>query len=57
MKAARVPAGPILSTADIYAEEQYHARGTFQEISPPEGGLPITAPAMHPVRSPAHAVP
>ncbi len=38
MKTARVPAGPILSTADIVAEEQYQRRGMFQRTKPPSGG-------------------
>jgi len=37
MKTARVPAGPILSTADIVAEEQYQQRGMFQRTTPPSG--------------------
>ena len=37
MKTARVPAGPILSTADIVAEEQYQQRGMFQRTKPPSG--------------------
>ena len=30
-------AGPILSTADIYKEEQYRQRNMFQVTKPPEG--------------------
>lgn len=30
-------AGPILSTADIYVEEQYRQRNMFEVVSPPEG--------------------
>ena len=37
MKTARVPAGPILSTADIVAEEQYQQRGMFHTTRPPSG--------------------
>lgn len=37
MKTARVPAGPILSTGDIFAEEQYQQRGMFQQARPPSG--------------------
>lgn len=37
LNAARVPAGPILSTADIVGEEQYQARGMFQWTKPPSG--------------------
>ena len=35
MRAARVPAGPILSTADILREPQYAARGMFERARPP----------------------
>ena len=42
MKTARVPAGPILSTADIVAEEQYKERGMFQRAQPPSGKGPCT---------------
>ena len=38
MKTARVPAGPILSTADIVADEQYQQRGMFHQARPPSGG-------------------
>lgn len=31
------PAGPILSTADIYKEEQYRQRNMFEVVAPPEG--------------------
>lgn len=37
MNEARVPAGPILSTADIAAEPQYQARGMLQKAAPPSG--------------------
>lgn len=37
MNAARVPAGPILSTADIAAEPQYQERGMLQKTAPPSG--------------------
>lgn len=37
MKVARVPAGPILSTAEIVAEEQYQQRGMFHTACPPSG--------------------
>lgn len=30
-------AGPILSTADIYGEEQYRQRNMFQVATPPDG--------------------
>ena len=32
-----VVAGPILSTADIFQEEQYRQRNMFQVATPPEG--------------------
>ncbi|GAB4815984.1 hypothetical protein N2152v2_003030 [Parachlorella kessleri] len=38
MNAARVPAGPILSTADIMREQQYQERGMFHTAAPPSGG-------------------
>ena len=37
MKEARVPAGPILSTADIYKEEQFQQRNMFETATAPEG--------------------
>lgn len=37
MKGARVPAGPILSTAQIVAEEQYQQRDMFHRARPPSG--------------------
>ena len=37
LKTARVPAGPILSTADIVTDEQYQQRGMFQRVRPPSG--------------------
>ncbi|KAI3425200.1 hypothetical protein D9Q98_008969 [Chlorella vulgaris] len=51
MNAARVPAGPILSTADIAAEPQYQERGMLQKTAPPSGGQEVTVPAMLPVLS------
>lgn len=35
LKDARVPAGPILSIADIAKEEQYQQRGMFETVTPP----------------------
>ncbi|KAL4419798.1 hypothetical protein ABPG75_006896 [Micractinium tetrahymenae] len=49
MNEARVPAGPILSTADIVAEPQYQHRGMIHAAAPPSGGPEITMPAMLPV--------
>ena len=37
MKEARVPAGPILSTADIFKEEQFQQRDMFETATAPEG--------------------
>lgn len=37
MKEAAVPSGPILSTADIFREEQYQARNMFHVTKPPSG--------------------
>jgi crotonobetainyl-CoA:carnitine CoA-transferase CaiB-like acyl-CoA transferase len=37
MQEARVPAGPILSIADIAAEAQYQQRGMIQKARPPAG--------------------
>ncbi|RMZ56275.1 hypothetical protein APUTEX25_002465 [Auxenochlorella protothecoides] len=49
LKAARVPAGPILNMADIAGEAQYQARGMFQPALPPGGGEEVVLPAMSPV--------
>ncbi|KAL3147428.1 hypothetical protein ABBQ38_014493 [Trebouxia sp. C0009 RCD-2024] len=49
MAEARVPSGPILSTADIYKEEQFRQRNMFHVAAPPEGGEEVTLPAMLPV--------
>ena len=35
LKEARVPAGPILSIADIAKEDQYQQRGMFETVTPP----------------------
>lgn len=51
--------GPILSTADIFREEQYQARGMFEQAAPPsKAGPTITVPAMVPVlsRTPGEAL-
>jgi len=45
MKTARVPAGPILSTADIVAEEQYQL---FVLEWPT---MPLRAQVLHPLPS------
>ncbi|PSC70037.1 carnitine dehydratase [Micractinium conductrix] len=49
MNEARVPAGRILSTADIVQDPQYQARGMIESATPPSGGARISMPAMLPV--------
>jgi crotonobetainyl-CoA:carnitine CoA-transferase CaiB-like acyl-CoA transferase len=49
LDAARVPAGPILSTGDIMSEPQYQERGMFEKAAPPGGGEEVTVPAMAPM--------
>ncbi|GIL52297.1 hypothetical protein Vafri_8210 [Volvox africanus] len=51
MNKARVPAGPILSTAALMAEQQFQQRGMIQAAPPPSGGPPVTMPALLPVLS------
>lgn len=51
MNKARVPAGPILSTAAIMEEEQYKARDMFHKAAPPSGGEEVVMPAILPVLS------
>jgi crotonobetainyl-CoA:carnitine CoA-transferase CaiB-like acyl-CoA transferase len=46
LEAASVPAGPIYSVADMAQDEQYRARGLFEEIE--AGGRPLKVPAMAP---------
>jgi crotonobetainyl-CoA:carnitine CoA-transferase CaiB-like acyl-CoA transferase len=41
MKAARVPAGPILDTADLLREPQFVARGMFERAAPPPQTSPV----------------
>lgn len=48
MGEARVPSGPILSSGDIYAEEQYRQRNMFHTVTAPSGTEEITMPAMLP---------
>ncbi|KAK9829127.1 hypothetical protein WJX72_004038 [[Myrmecia] bisecta] len=48
MKAARVPCGPILSTGDIYHEEQYRQRDMFHTATTPSGSEPIVMSAIVP---------
>ncbi|GIL79517.1 hypothetical protein Vretifemale_8837, partial [Volvox reticuliferus] len=51
MNKARVPAGPILSTAALMAEQQFQQRGMIHSAPPPSGGAPVTMPALLPVLS------
>lgn len=60
--AARVPAGPILTAADLLASPQLAARGVLSRVAPPGGGDAVTLPSMFPLltRTPgatAHAGP
>jgi len=48
---ARVPAGPILSTADIAVDPQYRAREMFHQATPPSSSETVTIPAILPVLS------
>ncbi len=49
MDAARVPAGRILSIADIAADAQYAARGMLERVAAPGGGEAHLLPALLPV--------
>ena len=51
MKKARVPSGPILSTADIMAEQQYQQRGMFQQAAAPGSTQQVGAACCWGVRS------
>lgn len=51
LNAARVPAGPILSTADICAEPQYLSRSMIQKAEPPAGARVGAAAAGRAVAS------
>jgi crotonobetainyl-CoA:carnitine CoA-transferase CaiB-like acyl-CoA transferase len=46
LEAARVPAGPIYSAADMLADPHYQARGLFEEVE--VGGRPLKLPALVP---------
>lgn len=50
MQAARVPAGPILSTKDIVEEPQYQARGMMQRAAAPSGAPPPAGRVLVPCR-------
>jgi crotonobetainyl-CoA:carnitine CoA-transferase CaiB-like acyl-CoA transferase len=49
MKAARVPAGPILSTAQLMRESQYQQRGMIEAAPVLSTGASFTMPAILPV--------
>jgi len=56
MAQARVPSGPILSTADIMRQEQYKARDMFHTAAPPPSSdnptpQAVTMPAILPLLS------
>ncbi len=46
LEEARVPAGPINSVVDILEDEQFQARGMFEEVE--VGGRPLKIPAIVP---------
>lgn len=46
LDAAQVPAGPIYSVADMFADPHYHARGLFERVE--IDGAPLTIPALLP---------
>jgi crotonobetainyl-CoA:carnitine CoA-transferase CaiB-like acyl-CoA transferase len=46
LAAAKVPAGPIYSVADMMEDPQYQARGLFEEVE--VGGRPLKIPAIVP---------
>jgi crotonobetainyl-CoA:carnitine CoA-transferase CaiB-like acyl-CoA transferase len=46
LEAARVPAGPIYSVADMMKDPHYQARGLFEEVE--AGGRPLKIPAILP---------
>jgi crotonobetainyl-CoA:carnitine CoA-transferase CaiB-like acyl-CoA transferase len=46
LEAARVPAGPINSVADIVADPHFRARGLFETVE--VGGRPLDLPALGP---------
>ena len=51
MTKARVPSGPILSTADICREPQYLERRMVHYAAPPAGGKALAMSAILPVMS------
>ncbi len=46
LEAARVPAGPIYTVADMLGDPHYQARGLFEEVE--VGGRPLQLPALVP---------
>lgn len=48
MASARVPAGPILTAADLLTSPQLAARGVLAKVAPPGGGPACTLPTMFP---------
>jgi crotonobetainyl-CoA:carnitine CoA-transferase CaiB-like acyl-CoA transferase len=46
LEEARVPAGPIYSVADMFADPHYQARGLFESVD--AGGQPLKIPAIAP---------
>jgi crotonobetainyl-CoA:carnitine CoA-transferase CaiB-like acyl-CoA transferase len=49
LTAARVPSGPIYSAAEMLSDEQYRARGVYEEVQLPSGGrlkIPTMAPRL-----------
>jgi crotonobetainyl-CoA:carnitine CoA-transferase CaiB-like acyl-CoA transferase len=46
LEAARVPAGPIYTVADIFSDPQYQARGLLESVT--INGKPLTLPAFAP---------
>jgi crotonobetainyl-CoA:carnitine CoA-transferase CaiB-like acyl-CoA transferase len=46
MEQARVPAGPIYSVADMFADPHFHARGLFEQVE--IDGKPLKIPAIVP---------
>ena len=43
LEEAQVPAGPIYSVADMFADPQFAARGLFEEVGTPTGRLKVPA--------------
>ncbi len=46
LAAARVPAGPVMTVADMASDPHYQARGLFEEVE--VGGRPLRLPAIAP---------